>query len=243
MNRDGVYTYPLDVPIDVGAREQIEKAIGLIRSSQSGDECYCGRDSGCSIDDPKCSYSEKSAAIRELEKVILPVHRSLNPDRTGSAAEEIYLRRWQQENDRRRGLNGGYGTLELILTPTRFSESNGHLGSRRAIVFPVSQRDAEVAATLVQWFATSCGRGFILDAENECKRAREECREIEREADLNLWRKDRVLPIDETMARDVAAHFFQAGTVQFDKLTSRVIALIQAIRNRIAKAGDGCGTT
>jgi hypothetical protein len=75
-------------------------------------------------------------------------------------AERIFLRRWRAENKGVSGINGGRGILEIIL-----SEDN--------TVAELTQRDATVAATVIQWFGTNCGRCFLEETEREIKTARD----------------------------------------------------------------------
>jgi sugar phosphate isomerase/epimerase len=85
-------------------------------------------------------------------------------DKTASGRktpERVFLRNWRKENRRRSGLNGGFGALELILS----ENSNEHAAG-------ITQRDATVAASVVQWLGTNCGQAFIYECEQEIKRSR-----------------------------------------------------------------------
>jgi hypothetical protein len=84
-----------------------------------------------------------------------PVHESLQPRRLSEVGEHVYLQKWQEANRRRPAVNRGYTSLEWILCPEGKSP------------LPVTQRDATVAACLVQWLGTNCGRAFIWSAERE----------------------------------------------------------------------------
>lgn len=106
---------------------------------------------------------------------LLPVaHDSTTPHRLTKVPgrhnpERVYLARWKAENRRRFGVNHGYGTLEWIL-----STDGGQTPAR------VSRRDAQVAASVVQWLGTNVGLGFILG----CERRIEELRRTDRERAL-----------------------------------------------------------
>jgi hypothetical protein len=71
--------------------------------------------------------------------------------------ERIFLKNWRKENKREPCLNHGRGVLEIIL-----SEDNDH-------AIDLTQRDATVAATVIQWLGTNCGRCFIEECEREIK--------------------------------------------------------------------------
>lgn len=91
-----------------------------------------------------------------------PSYGTTRPDRleTGTP-ERIYYERWLKENKQVPGLNGGYGLLEHLLS------------TKPGIVAMVSDRDSVVAASVVQWLGTNCGRGFIYECEREISAARE----------------------------------------------------------------------
>ena len=74
--------------------------------------------------------------------------------------EMIYAEHWKKVNKNIRGLNDGYGHLELLL-------SNDLVLVRPAII---TQRDAFVAATVIQWLGSSIGQGFIDECQREIKK-------------------------------------------------------------------------
>ena len=76
--------------------------------------------------------------------------------------ERIFLKRWRSENKSRQAFNGGAGVLELILS----EDSNDYAAD-------LTQRDATVAATVIQWLGTNCGRAFLHECEREIERQRE----------------------------------------------------------------------
>jgi hypothetical protein len=80
-------------------------------------------------------------------------------------AERVYLKHWRDENKRKSGLNGGKGLLELLL-----SEDNGYAAD-------ISQRDATVAATVIQWLGTNCGRCFVMECDREIEAANKKHRD------------------------------------------------------------------
>lgn len=70
--------------------------------------------------------------------------------------ERIFLKHWRKDNKGTPGINGGFGILELILS----NDINGTPAD-------ISQRDAQVAATVVQWLGTNCGYAFLHDVNRE----------------------------------------------------------------------------
>lgn len=82
-------------------------------------------------------------------------HTSFEIERCRSGLlERVFAERWIHENTRHQG-----GILNALMPPT----------------LRVSQRDAHVAATVVQWLGTNVGYGFLL----EClRRAGEEVRRV-----------------------------------------------------------------
>jgi hypothetical protein len=78
--------------------------------------------------------------------------------------ERIFRDAWRKANRRERGLNGGCGLLELLLSPHT---------ERGFALFRLTQRDATVAASVIQWLGTNCGQGFLFEVEREIERQRE----------------------------------------------------------------------
>lgn len=94
-----------------------------------------------------------------------PVHEGLHPARLrADAPETVYAEHWIKLNKRDPCRNGGHTYLEHILCPTGRDPG------------PVTQRDATVAACVVQWLGTNCGMAFIIEAEREIARRGEEKR-------------------------------------------------------------------
>lgn len=89
-----------------------------------------------------------------------PLHNSLQQARLNRMPERVYAEAWKKKNIRHCWLNSGFTALELILAP------EGKVYN----VQPVSDRDAEVAASIIQWLGTNCGFHFILDCEAKIKK-------------------------------------------------------------------------
>jgi hypothetical protein len=90
-----------------------------------------------------------------LQQSRLKKYRDVNPER-------IYMAEWKRLNRRSPGVNGGFTYLEHILTP------DGQLPRT------VSRRDAQVAASVIQWLGTNCGMGFMRECERKIDAARED---------------------------------------------------------------------
>lgn len=74
--------------------------------------------------------------------------------------EMVYAKKWEMVNQRTPGLNRGCGYLELLL--------NQH-GDSSFVISSISQRDAFVAATVIQWLGTNIGQGFMEECEKKIK--------------------------------------------------------------------------
>lgn len=89
-----------------------------------------------------------------------PHHNSLQMARLNRIRESVYAEEWKRRNERRAGVNHGFTILEWILAP------KGDWP-----IIPISDRDAEVAACIIQWLGTSCGYHFTLECEAKIKKA------------------------------------------------------------------------
>lgn len=245
LEKSGVFTYPLDVPIGAGARKSIESALWIIERHLEHDwEESCEKPE-CTVANPLCTFMEYESAKTRLFAILNPIHRSLNPDRLGNAAEEIFLRKWQKENERQRGLNNGYGLLELLLTPTRIrSELPKWLpnSSGPYYVPPISQRDAEVAATVIQWLGTNCGLCFVRECEKEIEQARAERNdmEIERFGVSRELRNERILPMYENIAREAANRVLRPDNPKYAELVTSILAAIQVSHKQTDYVAGAC---
>ncbi len=123
-------------------------------------DCWCGQD-GCSIENPVCQEMHGVAALKALDEAMEPRHESYHPSRLAFTAERIFADLWKRENKREPHINYGRTLLENILTPP---------DAKRVPI--VSDRDARVAASVIQWLGTSIGRCFIGEAQREIEKAR-----------------------------------------------------------------------
>lgn len=93
-----------------------------------------------------------------------PEHDSLQRDRLRSSsaiAERVYAEHWKKLNTRHFAVNRGFTCIEWILCPSGRTPS------------PVSRRDAEVAACVIQWLGTNCGGAFLREAERLIEKIRD----------------------------------------------------------------------
>jgi len=96
-------------------------------------------------------------------------HVSLSPQRLKhkcGVAERVFASLWKKENERHNGINSGLALLELLL------EQEQTLPGPLKLKIPpdITQRDAEVAASVIQWLGTNCGCAFIQQAEREIEK-------------------------------------------------------------------------
>ena len=121
---------------------------------------YC-EDPKCTVENPQCRDRHAEAALVEIRRLLEPPHISFQPKRMSNDAERIYAERWKKENERRPAINSGFTALEHILLPD---------GQR--VPGRVTQRDAVVAASVIQWLGTNCGHCFVMQCEKEIEEAR-----------------------------------------------------------------------
>ncbi len=92
----------------------------------------------------------KQITNRNYDKI---KHEGARPERQKhNVWEHSYAKKWKEENHRKPGLNGGYGTLESLL-----SDKNNQ--------WQLTQRDAYVAATLIQFLGTNGGSCLLWEVE------------------------------------------------------------------------------
>lgn len=102
-------------------------------------------------------YEAYERLLEERKDNPCPQHRGLHIDRTiGEFAqarrERALSTMWEQVNIPSPGVNNGRGVLEGIL---RFREEP---------FVPITQRDATVAATAIQWLGTNVGFSYLETA-------------------------------------------------------------------------------
>lgn len=110
----------------------------------------------------KCEPCIARDAIQHLQEAAYPQVRSLREERL-SGAERVYFDCWAEKNVRTRKENG---LLEILLG----------FNGRPAVL---SQRDLDVATTVVQWLGTNVGRCFVSECERQCDIRRAETTDYE----------------------------------------------------------------
>ena len=228
----GVFTYPIDVPRTAGLMEAVGKAVHAL-GDLAEQECLNNEESEC-----RCEVCQAREAIKAVEAALIPEHRTLNPERLSHAPEEIFFRRWVEKQKAEAGVNGGWGLLELLLSPTRIRRDNFIFDTHRPFyVPPITKRDAEVAATVVQWLGTSCGRCFIEECEREIVKSGKDRHDFDQAHHKTICQPDRILPRDESLARQAVAYFLRADDPKFDQAVRRVVGAIVAGRATITDGG------
>lgn len=114
-------------------------------------------------------YNQKLNNSKKIRHIPIynSVVRSKYKESDIECPERVFLRKWRKENDNRAGINHGHGALELIL-----SENSNECA------FPITQRDASIAATVIQWLGTNCGRCFVEECQKIIKDNSEKRRAI-----------------------------------------------------------------
>jgi hypothetical protein len=99
-------------------------------------------------------------------------HSGLRPDRNVLGPERIFIEEWIELNTPKIGLNDEHGALDHILNSQENVEHNRL--PHKPVYSPVSQRDADVAATVIQWLGTGIGKVFLERCEKRIAEARRE---------------------------------------------------------------------
>lgn len=113
-------------------------------------------------------------------------HEGNRPDRARDLMpERVFAEEWKKENERVLAVNFGLIALELILNSNLLTQQAfGHNYFADLDRRP-TQRDATVAATVIQWLGTNCGKCFLDRCETQVKQERER----ERIAFNERWNK------------------------------------------------------
>ena len=105
-----------------------------------------------------------STKRRKLRMPTVMRHRGIDTRRRErNHRENAFAETWEQENERRPGLNFGQGMLQDLLAQR--SEKWPHYPSLRKVV---DNRDAAIVATVVQWLGTNVGMSFLGEALKRC---------------------------------------------------------------------------
>lgn len=93
------------------------------------------------------------------------VNRGLRWDRTAhNPREKALADKWEEENEPNPGLNYGHGILQDLFGKWGMFGPAG--GSEVSHV--ITDRERMIVATVVQWFGSNCGWGFLEEALKKC---------------------------------------------------------------------------
>ena len=189
-------------------------------------DCDCDWQDGVPTDDTtSCDVCQARRAQRALDQVLDPEWKSCSPERMTNLEERVYVEEWRKENVRHPGINGGYGTLELLLVKQYRKDL---IARHRPVVLHVTQRDMEVAASIVQWLGTNCGLGFLQRCEERIKKEKG----VQRLFGTNGYGGENVTPAPNMteVAQQIAENF-----ISVDKNPHAVDGLRRAIETAIVK--------
>ncbi len=110
---------------------------------------------------PECSELDGSHLMGCPVRTQHLKHEGLYPERQKvNLRERVFAEEWNNLNIPRYGLNSGYIQLENILLEEMYpTQAPG--SPFRALKGEVTERDAFVAASVIQWLGTNCGQGFL----------------------------------------------------------------------------------
>jgi hypothetical protein len=113
-------------------------------------DCHgCDYDGEDGTKDCHCDVCQAKEVLRRLDDLVRVNQRTLHPSRLKSTPERIYFEQWIKEHERQ-------NLLAMLLVP---EDRHGKIPENRSA--QISPRDVTVAATLIQWLGTNCGRDFI----------------------------------------------------------------------------------
>lgn len=140
----------------------------------SNDEDHCD-DRECTIDTPKCEIMSAQAAVREINFVLDPPMESLHPERLTCPRERIFVEEWIRENTRGEGMANNNRLLEHILS----TKKRRGLGGPEPVLDYVTQREAHVATSVIQWLGTNCGQSFLHEVRRKIDQVHQEDRDVQ----------------------------------------------------------------
>lgn len=80
--------------------------------------------------------------------------------------EKAFADLWEKENEAIKGLDYGYGILQNLMF--KGPNSPNLLWGKWNVVFNITQREACIVATVIQWLGTNVGFCFVERALNKC---------------------------------------------------------------------------
>lgn len=100
-----------------------------------------------------------------------------NPNCQYVNRERVFAEAWEKENERRSGLNFGYGILQdLMVTSREAGPRDLSIADRTwalrprwlRVAFRIGKRDRVVAATVIQWLGSNCGFSWLQEVLRGC---------------------------------------------------------------------------
>ena len=127
-------------------------------------------------DCPQKRKSRKAKQRRGLLHQGLDRHRLKNPE--CSKLERAFADAWEDKN-KPGPLDFGHGILQDLM----FRNRPGEIVDRhfKRVPFWITQREAVIVATIIQWLGTNCGFGFLRTVLQKCDYAIEDVSEQELE--------------------------------------------------------------
>lgn len=128
---------------------------------------------GSEIEIPKHSSGSRTESPLTALSGRELLHEGIRPERARDLTpERVFAEEWKKENERLGAVNFGLTALELILNskPCPAQQALGH-NYHNDIDRP-TQRDATVAASIIQWLGTRCGAVFLDRVERRIEEER-----------------------------------------------------------------------
>jgi hypothetical protein len=117
-------------------------------------------------DQEKCEYWK--GAYHLIKHVGLHAYRLKEPLRY-SLRERAFVETWIEENTRVPWVNYGTALLEAMLVPREIIDKQKDHFFDGTPVHELTQREAEIAATVIQWLGTNNGQSFLWKVEQKIK--------------------------------------------------------------------------
>jgi len=90
--------------------------------------------------------------------------------------EKIFADEWEKINKRKHGYDRGRGALESLISPPFFDLpielKQSDCTVEEIMIDKITQRDAFIAATIIQWLGTKVGKCFLENCERKIIKAK-----------------------------------------------------------------------
>jgi hypothetical protein len=160
---------------------------------------------------------DESVVHRGLDYARVERDRHLTPNEMPPTLEVAFAEEWERENVPQPGLNQGHGVLQNLMC-----EPNSHV-----LRETITQRDASIVATAIQWLGTNVGRAFLQSVFGQAEYtlghpgSRETMNEIIEEGVRALAR--------ERARRIAASEVAEALTIRVGTLEREKVALLEEL--------------